>query len=396
MNTINKSLKEAIEAKIGTAIPMLNSRDLQVKASAVVPPAYLDAIDSHDRWSERFKKQCEEVVEQHKDVLDFEDKDRIEGNKPVIAEEPVKIKDQKITESLKENYQDFVFTVKCNDGPKEIVRVVAEDRSKAEEYAKNMYSQNHTTYADDRNNVWTIEEGNQLKEALHGMNEIDQFVKMANAIGLKTMGDVKNFLDREGDGKDILTALYDYLYHEIGDLEFQVEDESLKESYLDNIKNPDYWQHQVDYQIEKFGRVGGGLIQDLDEAGFYLDAKDKVTSKGKNESLTEGLERSFVELPTFKADWKRLGLDDEDLRDLQNAILNSPEQGIPLGSNAFKIRFKPKDTNHGKNTSHRAIYVDVIKESKIYLTNAFSKADEANLTSEELKAVRAFAKEMNS
>lgn len=290
MNTINKSLKEAIEAKIGTAIPMLNSRDLQVKASAVVPPAYLDAIDSHDRWSERFKKQCEEVVEQHKDVLDFEDKDRIEGNKPVIAEEPVKIKDQKITESLKENYQDFVFTVKCNDGPKEIVRVVAEDRSKAEEYAKNMYSQNHTTYADDRNNVWTIEEGNQLKEALHGMNEIDQFVKMANAIGLKTMGDVKNFLDREGDGKDILTALYDYLYHEIGDLEFQVEDESLKESYLDNIKNPDYWQHQVDYQIEKFGRVGGGLIQDLDEAGFYLDANERVQSKSvesKEECLTE-------------------------------------------------------------------------------------------------------------
>lgn len=65
--------------------------------------------------------------------------------------------------------------------------------------------------------------------------------------------------------------------------------EPLTESYLDNLKNPEYWQHQVDYQIEKFGRVGGGLIQDLDEAGFYLDKDNKVTSKAgiKENCLTE-------------------------------------------------------------------------------------------------------------
>lgn len=89
---------------------------------------------------------------------------------------------------------------------------------------------NESLNEDDRYNVWSIEDKSDLHEALHGMNEIEQFVKMANQIGLKTMGDVKNFLDREGDGKDILTALYDYLYNEIGDLEFQAKDESLKES----------------------------------------------------------------------------------------------------------------------------------------------------------------------
>lgn len=67
------------------------------------------------------------------------------------------------------------------------------------------------------------------------------------------------------------------------------DNEPLTESYLDNLKNPEYWQHQVDYQIEKFGRVGGGLIQDLDEAGFYLDKDNKVTSKAgiKENCLTE-------------------------------------------------------------------------------------------------------------
>lgn len=68
-----------------------------------------------------------------------------------------------------------------------------------------------------------------VNEALYGMNQIEQFVKMADAIGLKTMDDFKDFMDREGQGKDVITALYDYLHDEIGDLEFHAKDESLKE-----------------------------------------------------------------------------------------------------------------------------------------------------------------------
>lgn len=68
-----------------------------------------------------------------------------------------------------------------------------------------------------------------VNEALYGMNQIEQFVKMADAIGLKTMGDFKDFMDREGQGKDVITALYDYLHDEIGDLDFHAKDESLKE-----------------------------------------------------------------------------------------------------------------------------------------------------------------------
>lgn len=71
--------------------------------------------------------------------------------------------------------------------------------------------------------------------------------------------------------------------------------EDLKESYLDNIKNPDYWQKQVDYQIEKFGRVGGGLIQDLDEAGFYLDKDNKIKAKSNEDNLEEATGKKKVE-----------------------------------------------------------------------------------------------------
>ena len=88
---------------------------------------------------------------------------------------------------------------------------------------------------------------------------------------------------------------------------------SLTEGYLDNLKNPEYWQHQVDYQIEKFGRVGGGLIQDLDEAGFYLDKDNKVTSKTsiKENCLTEDVDSS------------------EERKDEE--FLDPPEAGEPIG-----------------------------------------------------------------
>lgn len=68
---------------------------------------------------------------------------------------------------INESWKNFVFIVKCNDGPKELIKVVAEDKAKAEEYAKKMYAQNHTTYADDRYNIWSIEAKN---ESLNGNN----------------------------------------------------------------------------------------------------------------------------------------------------------------------------------------------------------------------------------
>lgn len=76
-----------------------------------------------------------------------------------------KILNSNIVESLKEGWKDFAFIVKCNDGPKELIKVVAEDKAKAEEYAKKMYAQNHTTYADDRHNIWSIEAKNESFKA---------------------------------------------------------------------------------------------------------------------------------------------------------------------------------------------------------------------------------------
>lgn len=308
MSENKKSLMEAVESKgAGIVIPMLNPKDLQVKISAVVPPAYADALECDKRWSERFKNQCEEVVDQHKDVLDFEDRDRIEGNKPVVAEKPVKVEDQKITESLKEGWKDFKFIVKCNDGPKELVRVVAENKSKAEGYAKDMYAANHTTYADDRYNEWSVKDVSYLKEALYGMNQIEQFVKMADAIGLKTMDDFKDFMDREGQGKDVLTALYDYLHNEIGDLDFHAKNESLKENLstrkemIDWIEDNWNTRENSAYLYQLLRDLGLDIEKDSSEdEGFYVNLTDEDLKRVID--ILRGVTNSKEQASTIKKD----------------------------------------------------------------------------------------------
>lgn len=111
-----------------------------------------------------------------------------------------------------------------------------------------------------------------VNEALYGMNQIEQFVKMADAIGLKTMSDFKDFMDREGQGKDVITALYDYLHDEIGDLDFHAKDESLKED-LDG--SPE--EENVDYMTRR------ALMDEIDD--IY-----KWARQGKHIDITSIIE----------------------------------------------------------------------------------------------------------
>ena len=55
---------------------------------------------------------------------------------------------------------------------------------------------------------------------------------------------------------------------------------SLKEGFA-IIRTIEDAQREVDEQIEKFGRIGGGLYDDLDDAGFYVDENNKVQYKVK-------------------------------------------------------------------------------------------------------------------
>ena len=104
---------------------------------------------------------------------------------------------------------------------------------------------------------------------------------------------------------------------------------------------------------------------------------------------------TFVELEGFKKDWKELGLTDDDLKDLQNHIVENGQSSTPLGSNVYKIRFSPKSLNKGQSGAERVIYIEVIRDSQIYLVTAFSKSDEANINNQNLEIIRSLSKELN-
>ncbi len=99
----------------------------------------------------------------------------------------------------------------------------------------------------------------------------------------------------------------------------------INESYLENIKDPTYWQHQVDYQLEHFGRVGAGLIQDLDENGFYLNVDNKVTSKVAKNDDTESKDVSAESKEKILKILKSLesNLTDEELNTLATNIVKA-------------------------------------------------------------------------
>ena len=100
------------------------------------------------------------------------------------------------------------------------------------------------------------------------------------------------------------------------------------------------------------------------------------------------LSRLFVELPSFSAKWKALGLTDEDLRRLEWSLLENPKVGpVMRGTGGIrKVRFAFE--NRGKSGSVRVIYIDFEIYEKIYLLSVFAKADQENLTQAERNGLK--------
>ena len=69
------------------------------------------------------------------------------------------------------------------------------------------------------------------------------------------------------------------------------------------------------------------------------------------------IKREFIELPVFIKRWKELGLDEDDLLQLQEQLLANPKVGVVIrnSSGIRKLRFAFR--NKGKSGSTRVIYM---------------------------------------
>ena len=106
------------------------------------------------------------------------------------------------------------------------------------------------------------------------------------------------------------------------------------------------------------------------------------------------MKRTFIEVPTFVKKWQELGLTDDDLRKLQNELLENPKSGSAIqGTGGLrKIRITMDNKGKGKRGGARVLYVDIELKERIYFINVYSKDEKDDLTEEEKKAFKAIIK----
>ncbi len=98
--------------------------------------------------------------------------------------------------------------------------------------------------------------------------------------------------------------------------------------------------------------------------------------------------RTFVELPHFRARWKDIGLNDIDLRRLQEALLADPKVGAVMRGTGGVRKMRFAFEKRGKSGSVRVIYVDFEVYEKIFLITAYPKNEKDNLTDSERAEIK--------
>ena len=93
--------------------------------------------------------------------------------------------------------------------------------------------------------------------------------------------------------------------------------------------------------------------------------------------------RTFVELPIFQRKWKAMGLNDKDLKRLQEELIADPKVGAAIQGTGGLRKMRFAFEKRGKSGSVRVIYVDFEVYEKIYLITAYPKNEKENLTSAE-------------
>ena len=99
------------------------------------------------------------------------------------------------------------------------------------------------------------------------------------------------------------------------------------------------------------------------------------------------MQRTFIILPEFDKNWKSMGLSDEDLRRLENLILQDPEAGALMQGTGGLRKLRFALDNRGKSGSARVCYVDFIIQETVFLITAYPKNEKENLSKAERNTI---------
>ena len=105
---------------------------------------------------------------------------------------------------------------------------------------------------------------------------------------------------------------------------------------------------------------------------------------------------AFIHLHLFDREWAGLGLDDDDLRMLQNVIAAAPTRPpVIAGAGGLrKIRFTEEGSGRGKSGAYRIGFAHFPEYSIVVLVTVWGKNERANLSASDRAAIAQVLKEI--
>jgi len=92
-------------------------------------------------------------------------------------------------------------------------------------------------------------------------------------------------------------------------------------------------------------------------------------------------------MPEFDRQWQSMGLGDNELRQLQEALLGNPKAGKVIRGTKGLRKIRIAFDGHGKSGSGRVAYIDFTIYETIYLITAYPKSEKDNLSKAERNAI---------
>jgi hypothetical protein len=107
------------------------------------------------------------------------------------------------------------------------------------------------------------------------------------------------------------------------------------------------------------------------------------------------LNKEFVYTKKFDREWNAVGLNDEDLRQLETFLLDNSEIGdIIVGTSGLrKLRWRLP--HQGKSGSVRVLYLSYTFSEKLCMIDLFSKGEKVNLTDAEKNSIKQVVKQIS-
>lgn len=104
--------------------------------------------------------------------------------------------------------------------------------------------------------------------------------------------------------------------------------------------------------------------------------------------MTSNISREFIHSKGFDAQWQSLGLDDNDLRELENILLENPKIGSVMRGTGRLRKMRFAYGNRGKSHCARVCYADFEYEGNNVLIMVFAKNEMENLSPAERNHIK--------